>query len=765
MSQDRSTTSPGEQVAGWVRSLGTAALVAAVASRNLFPAEDASDGTGVLFFPLAWLCGLCLVLERTLGVRSPRLWVPLVGFAALVCAWFLSARFAEYQHPAELMAWEWVATALVGLYAFHRAFTEGARSIAALAIALGLTQGILALHEATITTPRLREMYRLGDAQIIEAMRSIGVAPGTPAEEAFRQRLFSSEPFGTTGHPNSLAGLLVVVLPLAFGLAFPPRSAASQPTVAARIGSIGILSAITATLLATKSRTAWIAAVVGLFVWLFADRGAGRRWRRTFIVASVGLAAVVGLVVVWTSAGILDREVVTESFRSFEYRWEWWQGSAHVVAESPWIGVGPGNFRSHYLAYKLPFSSEEIADPHNFIIELLATGGLLATAAYLGLMALAVRGLTAPPVVESGERTPGLGVDRDWWVGVIAACVAVAGLEIGWLALIAHPGDYPALWAFPVAALGVTVLQWLGGDWRERSLRAAVLAGLVGVHVHWLGAGGVAFPSMMFLLAALVGSAAGWARPSAEGERGPSFAASAFAVSALSAITFAHAFFAFSPRVERDLELARVRTMEGKIAREEGSLPTDDIAPAQWRELVPLYEEWTSACRRTALAEVGDRVSWERLAVAEAARMRALARLRLPESAGAYTRAVEAWQRAIALEPRRSESHRQLAKLHREAAAVGIDPNGMGLAAEELRRSVALYPNSAVRNWELGDLLSVLNRRAEAVAAFERALELDQTPHLDKRLSDLQRMVAEKYVGPSVRREKPAAPSGSGTKP
>ena len=60
--------------------------------------------------------------------------------------------------------------------------------------------------------------------------------------------------------------------------------------------------------------------------------------------------------VTWAAGG-LDRFVVTEAGKSLEYRREYWIGAWGVIQEHPLVGVGPGNFRQHYLAHKLAKSS------------------------------------------------------------------------------------------------------------------------------------------------------------------------------------------------------------------------------------------------------------------------------------------------------------------------------------------------------------------------------------------------------------------------
>ena len=58
-----------------------------------------------------------------------------------------------------------------------------------------------------------------------------------------------------------------------------------------------------------------------------------------------------------------------------------------MIAEHPLGGCGPGNFQDAYTAYKLPEASEEVADPHNFLLEVWATAGTPAMLALVALLA------------------------------------------------------------------------------------------------------------------------------------------------------------------------------------------------------------------------------------------------------------------------------------------------------------------------------------------------------------------------------------------
>ena len=67
----------------------------------------------------------------------------------------------------------------------------------------------------------------------------------------------------------------------------------------------------------------------------------------------------------------------------------------------------------HYLAHKLEGSSEEIADPHNFVLEATATAGLLGFAGLAACVALLLRGRhghTDGPTTESLTENYSTGV-------------------------------------------------------------------------------------------------------------------------------------------------------------------------------------------------------------------------------------------------------------------------------------------------------------------------------------------------------------------
>ena len=54
--------------------------------------------------------------------------------------------------------------------------------------------------------------------------------------------------------------------------------------------------------------------------------------KRVLIAAGVvGLAVLAALAAAGFKAGMLDREVLTQSTMSFRYRWEYWQGAVWIL--------------------------------------------------------------------------------------------------------------------------------------------------------------------------------------------------------------------------------------------------------------------------------------------------------------------------------------------------------------------------------------------------------------------------------------------------
>jgi len=421
--------------------------------------------------------------------------------------------------------WQWVGLGM-GYFLLRQLVRSArdARALIAVMIALGAMLAAYGLWQYAWEFPKLRAEYAR-DPDAVLRRSGLWYPPGSVEREHFANRLGSVEPLGTFALANSLAGYLApwLVVLLGIGLAARPsppaplpkgegRSTPSPPTplpkgegrsgpsptgalakgqrrarwaaVAAAGGPIGLC------LVLTKSRSAWVATVVGvvlLAVWAWRGR---RRlgWKLPGGVALAG-AAVVGLA--WAAGG-LDAQVIGEATKSLGYRVQYWRSTATMIAEHPLVGCGPGQFQDVYTAYKLPEASEEVADPHNFLLEVWAIGGTPALVALLVMLGGFAWTVAKGPGPEELARPEG-NAHATWWV----LGGALAGVLAAWPLGLLGSGmpSLAILWlGLP---LGIATIGCLG-RWIDRGQFSAALAavGLVVLLVNLLAAGGIGFPGV-----------------------------------------------------------------------------------------------------------------------------------------------------------------------------------------------------------------------------------------------------------------------------
>jgi len=338
---------------------------------------------------------------------------------------------------------------------------------------------------------------RMRIQELREELTSQGIALEGTGRILWESRLLdSSEPFAMFGLTNTLGGLLAAWLIIALAAMVSIWQHGIGPL--RWVGPTFMVSLIGYCLLLTKSRTAWVGLTCGLMawaamtVWRKRNLNSHRRSRLLWGVAGLALCALclAGL------SGSLDREVLSEAPKSLRYRLQYWSGSLGVIGERPIIGVGPGNFRPHYLAHKMAESSEEISDPHNFLLDIWTSGGLAAVCGLFGLMYAGIHISNQPAPAESAaqdeaninlakhdRRDPlvvgaGLGflfVPTLGWMWGSGFDVRLIVMLVGWV-------------------IGVKLLA--GAFSKVSDLRWPLAAAAVAFFVHLFGAGGIEMPAV-----------------------------------------------------------------------------------------------------------------------------------------------------------------------------------------------------------------------------------------------------------------------------
>lgn len=498
-----------QQLQGWL----LAALVCLYAARTLWPSESVArlgDGLPLsilaVVLALSWLSiGL---LDRQLTVR----WAPIDMAIGLLVVCNVLAALASAEHdaprPALNMLWEWVSLGL--LYFLARQLIDTAverRAVVAVMIALAVGLAGYGLYQYFVSMPQTRVEFA-ADPDGLLRREGMWYPPGSVERELFEARLNSLEPLSTFALTNSLAGFLAAWFVCGFAIAL--HSGKQPRTLAAAAISLAVIGCC---LLLTKSRSAYLATALGICgaALLLLPRAA--RIRGTYV--AIGGAAAIGVLLVALLTGGLDRQVLSEAPKSLGYRWQYWQATTQMIADHPWLGVGPGNFGDHYTRYKLATASEEITDPHNFLLELAATAGLPALLAMLLVMLFALgelfsasderQGATADlhgsADDEAKQRRQGAtaGLSSSAARPILLGGAAAFGVAFAlpWLtgALIEAPPDLFTLLLIlvPSACIAWVWFPWITNGWLSR--RATLLAGLA-LLVNLLAAGGIAFPAV-----------------------------------------------------------------------------------------------------------------------------------------------------------------------------------------------------------------------------------------------------------------------------
>jgi putative inorganic carbon (HCO3(-)) transporter len=212
--------------------------------------------------------------------------------------------------------------------------------------------------------------------------------------------------FGTFGQPNPFGAFMGLTLPLALGATLGAAAEAwsafrqRKPIRGALIGAAlyaGGAAIIGIGLLISWSRGAWIgfgAAVIVLVLF-----GPRRRWIGVTLVAIGLFGGVAGAAAGVLPASLAARfsdftqdlsgfadvrgQVISDTNYAVLERFAHWQAALSMANDSPWLGVGFGNYEVAYPRYALMNWPMALGHAHNYYLNLLAETGIIGLSAYV----------------------------------------------------------------------------------------------------------------------------------------------------------------------------------------------------------------------------------------------------------------------------------------------------------------------------------------------------------------------------------------------
>lgn len=290
------------------------------------------------------------------------------------------------------------------------------------------------------------------------------VAPGLVGE--FAERVANGGVYGSFTLSNTLAGFLLLTVPLTAAALRPAPPAARAVAAAIGVGGLAVLLLLTN----SKGGIAALALAAAMVAW---SRLRGR-WRWIAPLAAAGLLAV-ALGMPRVRAGLAA---------SAEVRLGYWQAAATLIGERPLAGHGIGGFAAE-AARALPMGAEYSRHAHSEPLDAAVDAGLSAGLVLLALLVLLARA-PAPPVATAPAPHQGL--------AGVALVLAVPYLHLGGMLSFGgwpdSPDDLHLGWSL---ALGLTLaaVAWAGSllapppAWALRlALLAAGLHALIDFDLH-----------------------------------------------------------------------------------------------------------------------------------------------------------------------------------------------------------------------------------------------------------------------------------------
>lgn len=516
-----------------------------ITARYLLPAESASQGDtlhiALGWFVVAFLFACSLFFDRTRTFRIDRydlgVWILVFGqiIATLVMIFFTDG----HKRAALNMMWEWgslglcfsILRRLIDTTSLRVVFLQGLLATIVLLSIYGIWQHHWMYEQLSKEYLSVRQKY---DAAVIPESRSKYknqlISMGVPSDALsgssqllFEQRLLnSSEPLGMFALANTFAGLLAVGFLIAISQSIHSLfyKSAHTPSNRERFKSwIMLLPPVIIgyCLVLTKSRTAVIGVIGGLLCFGIlkliqnqqrTNQLSQLRIKQAVKWVTIGGTLLVVLFILATFSGGFDKEVLTESSKSLRYRLEWWSATWDLIKESPVWGTGPGNFREHYLRFKLPGSSEEIADPHNLFLDVWANAGIIALIGLLIILILACQRWIIKPDGLLDEPESNNKSERNQ--NPYAEIALISGFALAFPLLWGYQLFYQSIddslfWIFCMSWLALYFLLETGRNAFDHLKQAppsssliplALASGFIALSIHLLGAGGIAMPAI-----------------------------------------------------------------------------------------------------------------------------------------------------------------------------------------------------------------------------------------------------------------------------
>lgn len=304
----------------------------------------------------------------------------------------------------------------------------------------------------------------------------------------------ASGPFGI---PNSLAALLLLVLPPVLGCALRRGASAVQRVFFGYVASVLALGIVL-----TVSRGAWLAVAIVVIAWPVVAMGGSVAKRVTWAMGAAAAVAAVVVGLFLTVPLVRERLVSLKTDLGERTRPIMWRGAWKIFEQHPTWGSGGGSYNVLFEKYRPENYQDEPVWAHNDYLNTLSDYGVVGFALFFGACgAIAVGGFRARRrnAMRTMDRMT-RGDDEDGLTKAWGAGIAAFLLQL----FVDFHFKIPALaMAFAIVSALVVQRVW---PMRLRAEGAGVGAGRMRVMLS------------VVVAALMLGATIGWVRPLYQGE-------------------------------------------------------------------------------------------------------------------------------------------------------------------------------------------------------------------------------------------------------
>ncbi len=489
---------------------------------NPCDATSVSLGYSLTFILMAMGIGFFAAIDCVLtrGERGPDkhlIWLSVTCAVFAVWLWLCTALVpgqgnARYAYNG---CWQWIAEGILML-AVARLSLRFRIASSLLALMLACAAGTVAHtgYKYFISMPALRARFASDPNSFFD---ELGIVAGSAESMQFTNRLESLEPLGPFALTNSLAGFMAAWLVFLAVSLSSQRASFSFHTkeqkakwVSLILGAV-LMGGFFVTLLLTKSRSAWLASIVSLLASCIVHPALRQRGWELAKRFRISVAAITTVCVVAIGAVLFrDPMIIAEAGKSMSYRLDYWRGAIALIEAKPSTGYGIANFQENYTRVKVITASESPADPHNFLLETAAAGGLpllLILVVILVVLFLKMLELSRLPAIDAANpfqpESPLLYEGRlAIALGGLVGCLGIFLFGI----FLSDADSLVSSFLFVVVTIPVFLmverLQWIVNS---RACAAVCLIAASVILIHLLASGGWMQPGLMNSVCVLVG--------------------------------------------------------------------------------------------------------------------------------------------------------------------------------------------------------------------------------------------------------------------